>query len=116
MADYPFALDASVFRFPLRDDRGADREDDASIWFGRGLAWAHGFNMEEAARCFSLALDAAPEGLPLAHWGLALCHGPYYTRHGARYIKEGIKPVGNEELRCLSETDRAFICLLTLRN
>ncbi len=99
---YPFALDASVFRFPARGGGGADEgadgeEGDAAIWFGRGLAWAHGFNMEEAARCFSLALAAAADEMPadempLAHWGLALCHGPYYNRHGARYIKEGIKP------------------------
>jgi hypothetical protein len=117
--EYPFALDASVFRFPLRggggDGGGGAREDAASLWFGRGLAWAHGFNMEEAARCFSLALAGATAKplaplapltplahspaqsthpvlhctKALAHWGLALAHGPYYNRHGARYIKEG---------------------------
>ena len=88
---YPFALDGSVFRFPAGGSGAAPRE--ASLWFGRGVAWAHGFNMEEASRCFALALDSSGDDpLPLAHWGLALCHGPYYNRHGARYVKEGLNP------------------------
>jgi tetratricopeptide (TPR) repeat protein len=79
---YPFNLDDNLFQFP-----GNSGSSGADLWFRRGIAWAHGFNFEEGARCFQQALDICD--FSLGHWGLALCHGPYYNRHGARYVKEG---------------------------
>ena len=36
---------------------------DAQGWFDIGLAWAHGFNMDEAVMCFQRALDCDPSCL-----------------------------------------------------
>lgn len=40
----------------------------AQLWFDRGLAWAYGFNHEEAVACFEAA--AADPGCAMAHWGI----------------------------------------------
>lgn len=50
----------------------------AQTWFTRGLIWCYGFNHEEAASCFSLAIDADP-ACAMANWGLAYALGPNYN-------------------------------------
>ncbi len=47
----------------------------AQKWFDRGLAMCHGFNHEEAVRCFEKALKEDP-GFAMAHWGIAFAWGP----------------------------------------
>lgn len=49
--------------------------DEAQTWFDRGLAMCHGFNHEEAVRCFEKALAADP-GMAMALWGMAYAWGP----------------------------------------
>ncbi|MFC9997150.1 tetratricopeptide repeat protein [Nocardia sp. NPDC127526] len=51
----------------------------AQVWFDRGLVWAYAFNHEEAARCFTRALDADPD-CAMAAWGLAYALGPNYNK------------------------------------
>lgn len=50
----------------------------AQVWFDRGLAMCHGFNHEEAVRCFEKALAADPD-LPMALWGIAYALGPNFN-------------------------------------
>jgi len=49
--------------------------EEAQTWFNRGLAMCHGFNHEEAVRCFERAVAADP-GMPMAYWGMAYAWGP----------------------------------------
>ncbi|KAF9889539.1 hypothetical protein FE257_007249 [Aspergillus nanangensis] len=51
----------------------------AQLWFDRGLIWTYGFNHEEAAACFSQAIDHDP-GCAMAFWGLAYTLGPNYNK------------------------------------
>ena len=55
------------------------RSAEAQSWFDRGLAWAYGFNQEEALRCFRRAAAADP-ACAMAQWGVAYAAGPYYNR------------------------------------
>lgn len=55
------------------------RDSQAKAWFDRGLVWAYGFNMEEAARCFERAAAADPN-CAMAHWGIAYSRGPFYNK------------------------------------
>ena len=52
---------------------------EAQLWFDRGLAWAYGFNHEEAVSCFEAAAAADP-GCAMAHWGIAYALGPNYNK------------------------------------
>lgn len=51
----------------------------AQRWFDRGLIWTYAFNHEEAARCFSLALEQDAD-CAMAYWGLAYSLGPNYNK------------------------------------
>jgi tetratricopeptide (TPR) repeat protein len=57
----------------------ATHSAQAQAWFDRGLAWAYGFNHEEAAACFERAAAADP-GCAMAYWGLAYAVGPNYNK------------------------------------
>ena len=72
----------------LSQEKGADYYDlgnfhykvstqspEAQLWFDRGLAMCHGFNHEEAVRCFEKAIAADP-GMAMAYWGAAYAWGP----------------------------------------
>ena len=72
--------------------------EDAQLWFDRGLNWMFGFNHEvdfffcfswvfqnklllfyqEAINCFREALKL-DENLAMAHWGIAVSSGPNYN-------------------------------------
>jgi tetratricopeptide (TPR) repeat protein len=52
---------------------------EAQRWFDRGLAWAYGFNHEEAVYCFEQALSADPD-CAMAHWGVGYAIGPNYNK------------------------------------
>ena len=52
---------------------------EAQLWFDRGLAWAYGFNHEEAVACFEAAAAADP-GCAMAYWGIAYALGPNYNK------------------------------------
>lgn len=62
--------DLGGFHYPVDTESVA-----AQQWFDRGLAMCHGFNHEEAVRCFEKALAADP-GMAMAYWGLAYAWGP----------------------------------------
>ena len=51
---------------------------EAQRVFSLGLNWCHGFNREEARKCFSRALEIDPECV-MAHWGVAYASGPFYN-------------------------------------
>lgn len=51
---------------------------EAQIWFDRGLAWAAGFNLEEARWCYAEALKWDPQCL-MAMWGCVGNCGPHYN-------------------------------------
>lgn len=53
--------------------------DDAQVWFDRGLVWTYGFNHEEASECFRHAIALDPT-CAMAYWGLAYSLGPNYNK------------------------------------
>lgn len=48
---------------------------EAQAWFDQGLAFAYGFNHDEAIRSFTRAAELDPAAA-MPHWGIALCCGP----------------------------------------
>lgn len=52
---------------------------EAQAWFDRGLAWAYGFNHEEAVYCFEQAIGCDPQ-CAMAYWGLGYALGPNYNK------------------------------------
>lgn len=52
---------------------------DAQMWFDRGLVWSYAFNHDEAAACFSTAIENDPS-CAMAYWGLAYALGPNYNK------------------------------------
>lgn len=55
------------------------RSPEAQVWFDRGLNWTYAFNHEEAADCFTRAIDL-DAACAMAYWGLAYALGPNYNK------------------------------------
>ncbi|MEM8564503.1 MAG: hypothetical protein AAGF57_19845 [Pseudomonadota bacterium] len=71
MSDYPFDL-GSYSRSV------STKVPAAQTWFDRGLAWAQGYNHEEAVNCYQRATEADPQ-CAMAWWGIAYSAGPNYN-------------------------------------
>jgi tetratricopeptide (TPR) repeat protein len=69
--DYPF--DMGAHHRPITTSSPA-----AQVWFDRGLAWALGFQHEEAVKCYKLAIEADKD-CAMAYWGVAYSTGPHYN-------------------------------------
>ncbi|KAL2680628.1 hypothetical protein Neosp_008231 [[Neocosmospora] mangrovei] len=68
------------------------RNDEAQIWFDRGLIWAYAFNHEESASCFERAIKADPK-CAMAYWGLAYCVGPNYNKPWSYFDEKDLAAV-----------------------
>ncbi|RSL64216.1 hypothetical protein CEP53_004131 [Fusarium sp. AF-6] len=66
--------------------------DEAQIWFDRGLIWAYAFNHEESASCFEKAIKADPK-CAMAYWGLAYCVGPNYNKPWSYFDEKDLAAV-----------------------
>src|ERR1700743_26966 len=64
--------------------------ENAQIWFDRGLAWTYGFNHEEAVDCFEQAIKHDPN-CAMAYWGLAHALGPNYNKPWAFFDAEELE-------------------------
>ncbi|WP_146345408.1 hypothetical protein [Falsiphaeobacter marinintestinus] len=53
-------------------------DEQAQLWFDRGLIWTYGYNHEEAVVCFRRALEHDPD-CAMAWWGVAYAAGPNYN-------------------------------------
>jgi len=69
--DYGYDLGGHIF--PVTTN-----STEAQKWFDRGLAWAYGYNHEEAVACFEKAIAADPD-CAMAHWGVGYAAGPNYN-------------------------------------
>lgn len=63
---------------------------DAQMWFNRGLTWSYSFNHEEAAECFEHAIKSDPH-CAMAYWGLAYTLGPNYNKPWEFFNDEDLK-------------------------
>ncbi|KAF7541685.1 hypothetical protein G7054_g405 [Neopestalotiopsis clavispora] len=54
-------------------------DEEARLWFDRGLLWSYGFNHEEAVKCFEKAI-ACDGNFAMAYWGAAYALGPNYNK------------------------------------
>lgn len=68
------------------------RNDEAQIWFDRGLIWAYAFNHEESASCFERAIKA-DASCAMAYWGLAYCVGPNYNKPWSYFDEKDLAAV-----------------------
>ncbi|MGB3646641.1 MAG: hypothetical protein WBG88_04345 [Mesorhizobium sp.] len=93
-------------------------------WFDIGLNWCHGFNQDEAIKCFERALQTDP-GCAMAHWGIAYAAGPFYNltwkEHGsaeaeaaARRCFEHVQ-LARANVGTVSEVERRLIEALARR-
>ncbi|MFK7838087.1 MAG: hypothetical protein AB8B60_17895 [Sulfitobacter sp.] len=62
--------------------------NEAQLWFDRGLNWIYGFNHKEAIACFKRAAGADPT-CAMAHWGHAYAEGPNYNMPWERFDSKG---------------------------
>lgn len=63
--------------------------EEAQLWFDRGLIWTYGFNHEAAIDCFQKAI--AHDGTcAMAYWGLAYALGPNYNKPWEVYDREDL--------------------------
>lgn len=99
------------------------RSEDSQVWFDRGLAWAYGFNHEEAVKCFQQVVAHDPEAA-MGYWGIAYALGPNYNKswwafdpkelkanveRGKRAIEEGKKAAREPlEKRLIEAIERRF--------
>lgn len=90
--------------------------EDAQIWFNRGLAWAYGFNHDEAARCFEQVVLYDP-GSAMGFWGLAYSLGPSYNKpwwvFDAAELKENVEKshwaIGEGRKVALTDLERSLL-------
>ncbi len=68
----------SYFDIEVYSRKVTTLSDEAQRWFDRGLVWVFGYCHEEAAKCFSKALEHDPD-CAMAHWGVAYAVGPNYN-------------------------------------
>lgn len=64
--------------------------DEAQLWFDRGMNWTFNFYHEEAIKAFQQALEADPD-CAMAHWGIAYALGPNYNMPWRLYDPKGLK-------------------------
>lgn len=64
--------------------------NDAQIWFDRGLTWSYAFNHEEAAVCFEQAI-AHDDSCAMVYWGLAYALGPNYNKPWESFDKHELE-------------------------
>lgn len=98
--------------------------DDAKLWFSRGLIWTYAFNHEEAAECFTRAITSDPT-CAMAYWGLAYTLGPNYNKPWEVFdeeelestLKKACHAVNQAKENCASAlpTEKALIEALQLR-
>lgn len=49
------------------------KNDEAQVWFNRGLIWSYAFHHEESARCFERSITEDSE-CAMAYWGVSQGH------------------------------------------
>ncbi len=68
----------SYFNIDVYSRKITTTSDETQRWFNRGLVWTFAYCHEEAAKCFSKALEHDPD-CAMAHWGIAYAVGPNYN-------------------------------------
>ncbi|KAI4854456.1 hypothetical protein E4T44_00162 [Aureobasidium sp. EXF-8845] len=63
---------------------------EAELWFNRGLIWMYGFNRVEAVTCFNRAISADP-ACAMAYWGVAHSSGAYYNKAWKLFDPEDLR-------------------------
>ena len=66
------------------------KNEEAQLWFDRGLVWSYAFNHEESVACFEEALKADGD-CAMACWGIAYALGPNYNKPWAAFDPEELE-------------------------
>ncbi|CAG8426001.1 unnamed protein product [Penicillium salamii] len=78
---------------------------DAQIWFTRGLIWAYAFNHEESVRCFERVVELDP-GCAMGHWGIAFALGPNYNKPWKLFDGEDLQATTTRAHRAIVEAKK----------
>ncbi|KAK4034945.1 hypothetical protein C8A01DRAFT_38578 [Parachaetomium inaequale] len=65
------------------------QNQDAQIWFNRGLNWVYSFNHREAAACFEQVIAHDPR-CAMGYWGAAFASGPNYNKVWLAFDKKDL--------------------------
>ncbi|OMP84362.1 hypothetical protein BK809_0000369 [Diplodia seriata] len=114
---YPY--DLGLFSRPL-----SSKNNEAQVWFDRGLNWAYAFNHEEACVCFEQVIAHDPT-CAMGYWGLAYASGPNYNKAWGTFDEKDLKAAwhkchhlskrANEELSTATAVEKALVGALQHR-
>ncbi|EKV09135.1 Tetratricopeptide-like helical [Penicillium digitatum] len=79
--------------------------EDAQLWFSRGLIWAYAFNHTESARCFQKAVEFDPT-CAMGYWGFALALGPNYNKPWQLFDGEDLSATTTRAHRAILEAKK----------
>lgn len=66
------------------------KNQEAKIWYTRGVIWTWAFNHEEACKCFAQAMAHDPD-CAMLYWGYAFAAGPNYNKSWAMFDKKDLE-------------------------
>ena len=79
--------------------------EDAQLWFSRGLIWAYAFNHEESTRCFEKVVELDPT-CAMGYWGIALALGPNYNKPWQLFDREDLSATTTRAHRAILEAKK----------
>lgn len=93
----------------------------AQLWIDRGLAWAGGYNLDEAIHCFQQASKESPECL-VALWAVAAASGPHYNNDAVDYPELAVEVLEKAEKLVEAnpskypEVEKALVAAMKIRH
>ncbi|KAJ5961314.1 Tetratricopeptide-like helical [Penicillium vulpinum] len=91
------------------------KNEDAQLWFSRGLIWAYAFNHEESARCFQKVVELDPT-CAMGYWGIALALGPNYNKPWQLFDGEDLCATTTRAHRAIMEAKKYAPTVTPLEN
>ncbi|TPX13068.1 uncharacterized protein E0L32_006494 [Thyridium curvatum] len=75
--------------------RVSTTNNDAQVWFNRGLTWAYSFNHREAYACFKQVIAHDPVCV-MGYWGAAFALGPNHNKVWGAFDKKELEDTMSE--------------------
>ncbi|KAJ5774749.1 hypothetical protein N7457_009645 [Penicillium paradoxum] len=88
---------------------------DAQIWFSRGLIWAYAFNHEESVRCFEKVVELDPT-CAMGYWGIAFSLGPNYNKPWQQFDGQDLVSTTTRAHRAILEAKKHAPAVTPLEN
>lgn len=79
--------------------------EDAQLWFSRGLIWAYAFNHAESIRCFEKVVEF-DRTCVMGYWGIAFALGPNYNKPWQLFDGEDLSATTSRAHRAILEAKK----------